>query len=102
MRKRPYRERKFGTTFRILESLDEQDLYFNFNYHWPMHGFGLPEDVLRKLYSENARRVFERRGTPRHRNVARYPSAFPCARMEPEGAADGCRYDRRRCGAGAR
>ncbi len=60
----PYHERMFGTTFRILESLDEhfyeRDLYFNFDYHWPMHGFGLPDDVLRKVYSENAKRVFER------------------------------------------
>jgi len=63
----PYHERMFGTTFRILESLDEhfyeQDLYFNFNYHWPMHGFGLPDDVLRKVYSENAKRVFEKAKT---------------------------------------
>jgi hypothetical protein len=59
-----YHERMFATTFRILESLDEhfyeQDLYFNFNYHWPMHGLGLPDDVLRKVYSENAKAVFQK------------------------------------------
>jgi hypothetical protein len=53
----------FATTFRILESLDEhfyeQDLYFNFNYHWPMYGIGLPNDVLKKVYSENAKAVFK-------------------------------------------
>ena len=59
----PYHERMFGTTFRVLESLDEhfyeQDLYFNFDYHWPMYGIGLPDDLLRKVYSENARIVFK-------------------------------------------
>lgn len=59
-----YHERMFATTFRIMESLDEhfyeQDLYFNFNYHWPMHGLGLPDDVLRKVYSENAKAVFQK------------------------------------------
>jgi hypothetical protein len=60
----PYHERMFGTTFRILETLDEhfyeQDLYFNFNYHWPLHGFGLPDNVLKNVYGDNARRVFAR------------------------------------------
>jgi hypothetical protein len=43
-------------TYRILESMDEhfydQDLYFNFNYHWPMHGFGLPDDALKGIYRD--------------------------------------------------
>jgi hypothetical protein len=59
-----YDPRVFSTTFRILESLDEhfyeQDLYFNFNYHWPMYGLGLPDDILRKVYSENAKAVFQK------------------------------------------
>jgi hypothetical protein len=59
----PYNQAMFSTTFRILESLDEhfyeQDLYFNFNYHWPMHGFGLPDDVLRKMYRETALNAFK-------------------------------------------
>jgi hypothetical protein len=59
-----YDPRVFATTFRILESLDEhfyeQDLYFNFNYHWPMYGLGLPDDVLKKVYSENAKAVFQK------------------------------------------
>ncbi|HYK90566.1 MAG TPA: hypothetical protein VE398_17465 [Acidobacteriota bacterium] len=54
----------FSTRFQVLESLDEhfyeQDLYFNFDYHWPMHGIGLPDTVLRKVYGENARHVFQR------------------------------------------
>ena len=48
----------YRTTFRILETEDEhfyaQDL---FNYHWPLHGFGLPDPVLKKVYGDNARRV---------------------------------------------
>ena len=59
----PYTQRMFSTTFRIMESLDEhfyeQDLYFNFNYHWPMHGFGLPDDVLRNVYRETALNAFK-------------------------------------------
>ena len=59
-----YDPRVFSTTFRILESQDEhfyeQDLYFNFNYHWPMYGLGLPDDVLKKVYSENAKAVFQK------------------------------------------
>ena len=58
----PYNQRIFSTTFRILESSDEhfyeQDLFFNFNYHWPMHGFGLPDDVLKKMYRDNALNAF--------------------------------------------
>jgi predicted TIM-barrel fold metal-dependent hydrolase len=54
----PYTQEMFTTTFRVMESQDEhfyaQDVYFNFNYHWPLHGFGLPDDVLRKMYRDNA------------------------------------------------
>jgi predicted TIM-barrel fold metal-dependent hydrolase len=57
-----YNQRLFSTTFRILESNDEhfyeQDLNFNFNYHWPLNGFGLPDDVLKKIYHDNAMSIF--------------------------------------------
>jgi hypothetical protein len=59
----PYTRQIFSTTFRVMESFDEhfyeQDLFFNFNYHWPMHGFGLPDDVLRKVYRETALSAFK-------------------------------------------
>ncbi len=59
----PYTQEIFSTTFRVLESFDEhfyaQDLYFNFDYHWPMHGFGLPDDILKKLYLTNAQKAIE-------------------------------------------
>jgi uncharacterized protein len=47
-----YNQQMFSSTFRILESLDEHFYEFT-NYHWPQHGFGLPDDVLVKLYREN-------------------------------------------------
>jgi hypothetical protein len=59
----PYTQQIFSTTFRVMESVDEhfyeQDLFFNFNYHWPMHGFGLPDDVLKKIYRETALSAFK-------------------------------------------
>ena len=59
----PYTQQIFSTTFRVMESVDEhfyeQDLYFNFNYHWPMHGFGLPDDVLKKVYRATALSAFK-------------------------------------------
>jgi uncharacterized protein len=59
----PYNQRMFSTTYRILESLDEhfyeQDLYFNFDYHWPMHGFGLPDALLKKVYRDNVLAAFK-------------------------------------------
>ncbi len=59
----PYNQAMFSTTVRILESLDEhfyeQDVYFNFDYHWPLHGFGLPDDALSKMYRESALNAFK-------------------------------------------
>ncbi len=52
----------YRITFRILETEDEhfyaQDL---FNYHWPLHGFGLKDTVLKRVYGDNARRVLKSR-----------------------------------------
>jgi hypothetical protein len=48
----------YETTFRILETEDEhfytKDL---FSYHWPLHGLGLPNAILKKLYFENAIKI---------------------------------------------
>ena len=45
----------YRVTFRLLETADEHfyPAYFR-KYHWPMHAFNLPEEVLRKVYRENA------------------------------------------------
>jgi uncharacterized protein len=51
----------YRATFRMLESEDEHyyDPVFS-TYHWAMHGLGLPDDVLRKVYRENALRIISR------------------------------------------
>lgn len=51
----------YRTTFRILETEDEH-FYARelFNYHWPLHGFGLDEAVLKKVYGDNARRLLRK------------------------------------------
>lgn len=46
-------------TFRILES-DDEHIYSNYNsYHWPLHGLGLSDEVLRKVYFSNAARLMD-------------------------------------------
>jgi predicted TIM-barrel fold metal-dependent hydrolase len=51
----------YRSTFRILESADEhfylKDL---FDYHWPLYGLALSDATLRKIYSENARKIIDR------------------------------------------
>ena len=59
-----YSQRMFSSTFRIMETLDEHfyefDLDVCYDYHWPLHGLGLRDDVLKKVYRENALNVFKR------------------------------------------
>lgn len=51
----------YHTTFRILETADEhfyeQDL---FDYHWPLHGLSLTDATLRKIYSDNGKKILKR------------------------------------------
>ncbi len=46
------------TTLRILQTDDEHfydvDL---FSYHWPLHGMGLADEILKRLYADNARKI---------------------------------------------
>lgn len=49
----------YEVTFRILETLDEHFYYFTF-YHWPSHGFGLKEGILKKVYQENAKKILKK------------------------------------------
>lgn len=46
------------TTLRILQTDDEHfydvDL---FSYHWPLHGLGLADEILKKVYADNARKI---------------------------------------------
>jgi len=45
----------YRITFRLLETDDEHfyDAYFR-KYHWAAHAFALPDEVLKKVYRENA------------------------------------------------
>lgn len=56
-----YGQRMYRITFRILESEDEHFYeHDQFGYHWALHGLGLPEEVLRKVYRGNALRILYR------------------------------------------
>jgi len=50
----------YRITFRVLESEDEHFYEIGqFGYHWAMNGFGLPPEVLKKVYHDNAARLFK-------------------------------------------
>ncbi|HEX8039885.1 MAG TPA: amidohydrolase family protein, partial [Chryseosolibacter sp.] len=49
----------YGITFRILETRDEHFYYYYF-YHWPSHGFGLKDNILKKVYQRNAQKILKR------------------------------------------
>lgn len=45
----------YEITFRVLESEDEHFYEPEISsYHWTMNGFGLPENILKKVYRDNA------------------------------------------------
>jgi predicted TIM-barrel fold metal-dependent hydrolase len=63
-----YTRPMFRITFRILKSLDEHFYGWEmgldgasggFSYHWPLYGLGLPDEILKKVYGDNARKVFK-------------------------------------------
>ena len=35
-----------------------------FGYHWSLNGFGLSDEILRKVYHANAGKILSSRGTP--------------------------------------
>jgi predicted TIM-barrel fold metal-dependent hydrolase len=51
----------YRETFRLLETADEHFylIYFR-NYHWPMYSFELPDEVLKKIYRDNASLLFKK------------------------------------------
>ena len=52
----------YEITFRILESLDEHFYEVDqFSYHWALNGLGLSDEVLKKVYLENAAELLARR-----------------------------------------
>ena len=51
----------YEMTFRILQTSDEHFYYHEITgYHWPLHGFGLSDAVLRKVYKTNAMKILNR------------------------------------------
>ncbi len=53
----------YRSVFRILESDDEHIITPGNSHYWPLSGFGLPDDVLEKIYRRNAEKLF-RKTTP--------------------------------------
>jgi predicted TIM-barrel fold metal-dependent hydrolase len=52
----------YRITFRILESQDEHFYEIDqFSYHWPLNGLGLNDEVLKKVYQENAAKLLSSR-----------------------------------------
>jgi len=51
----------YRVTFRILESLDEHFYETGlFGYHWSLHGFGLSDPILKKVYRDNALKILDK------------------------------------------
>ena len=51
-------KKMYLTTFRILETADEHFYEQNlFNYHWPLYGLSLSDTTLKKIYSENGKKI---------------------------------------------
>ena len=49
----------YRTIFRVLESNDEHFYCPELGYHWALSGFNLPDEVLKKIYHDNAARILE-------------------------------------------
>jgi predicted TIM-barrel fold metal-dependent hydrolase len=48
----------YRVTFRILESQDEHFYETEqFGYHWPLYGFGLGDEILKRVYRDNAAKL---------------------------------------------
>ncbi len=51
-------KKMYQVTLRILESSDEHFYEHGmFGYHWSLNGFGLPDEVLRKVYRTTAEKI---------------------------------------------
>lgn len=52
----------YRVTFRVLETWDEHFYKHDmFGYHWSLNGFGLTDEVLRKVYRANAEKILANR-----------------------------------------
>ena len=58
MGKDSYNKEEFYTYFRVFETQDDYfDYYRDYHAFWKMYGLGLADDVLKKIYYENALRL---------------------------------------------
>lgn len=56
-----FNNKMYRTTFRILESLDEHFYAYDlFGYHWSLNGLGLNDEILKKVYRDNALKIISR------------------------------------------
>ena len=52
----------YRVTFRVLETWDEHFYESDqFGYHWSLNGFGLADEILRKVYHDNAAKLLASR-----------------------------------------
>lgn len=52
----------YHVTFRILESQDEHFYEIEqFGYHWPLYGLGLSDEILQRVYHDNAAKLLAAR-----------------------------------------
>ena len=59
-------EKMYQITFRILESSDEHFYAWDsFGYHWPLHGLDLEDEILNKVYRENALKIISNKNLVR-------------------------------------
>ena len=58
MGKDSYNKEEFHTYCRVFETTDDYfDYYRRYHAFWQMYGLGLPDEVLRKIYYENALKI---------------------------------------------
>ena len=59
-----YDTKMYRVTFRILESQDEHFYESDqFGYHWPLYGLGLNDEILQKVYHDNAAKLLAARNS---------------------------------------
>ena len=62
-----FEKEMYQVTFRVLETSDEHFYEHGmFGYHWSLNGFGLPDEILRKVYRTNAEKILNSRGSRVH------------------------------------
>jgi uncharacterized protein len=55
----------YRVTFRVLESQDEHFYEIEqFDYHWSLNGFGLSDEILKRVYQNNAATLLAARTAP--------------------------------------